>query len=191
MIRYALLGLLREQRDYGYQLKRRFDERVGAIWRLNIGQVYQTLRGLQRAGLIAEVHDAAASETGRRMFRLTAKGGRVLDRWIERPPTRPRPVRDETLVRLLVVRPAENAETLVRITEQERLYKKHLSRLVAQKRRAMRDGGEVSGFSELGLEAALLHAEAHLRWLEHCRRSIETMEASGGEPCRGGGGDVQ
>ena len=54
MVRYALLGLLRERRDYGYHLKRRFDDRVGTAWHLNIGQVYQTLRALQKTGLVAE-----------------------------------------------------------------------------------------------------------------------------------------
>ena len=53
MVRYALLGLLREQADYGYRLKRRFDERVGSLWQLNIGQVYQTLSALKREGLVA------------------------------------------------------------------------------------------------------------------------------------------
>lgn len=182
MVRYALLGLLRERRDYGYQLKRRFDERVGAIWRLNIGQVYQTLRALERAGLIAEVSDEAGGQTGRRMFRLTAKGARVLERWVERPPTRPRPVRDETLIRLLVVGPARRTDALVRIAEQEQLYKRHLSRLVAQKRRALRDGGTALGFNELGLEAALLHGEAHLKWLEHCRRCLEGADDEGPVP---------
>ena len=38
-VRYALMGLLREQTDYGYHLKQRFDDRVGNAWRLNLGQV--------------------------------------------------------------------------------------------------------------------------------------------------------
>ena len=173
MVRYALLGLLRERRDYGYQLKRRFDERVGAIWRLNIGQVYQTLRALERAGLIAEVSDEAEAQAGRRMYRLTPKGARVLDRWLERPPTRPRPLRDEMLIRLLVVGPAGQGEALTRIGEQERLYKRYVARLVAQRRRLLRNGSADGGFGELGLEAALLHGEAHLKWLEHCRRCLE------------------
>jgi DNA-binding PadR family transcriptional regulator len=107
MVRYALLGLLREERDYGYRLKRRFDERVGTLWHLNIGQVYQTLRALQRAGLVVEIDGEETNEPypGRRMFELTPKGQRVLERWLARPPVRPRPVRDETLIRLLVLEP--------------------------------------------------------------------------------------
>ena len=33
MLQYALLWLLHEQPDYGYRLKRRFEERMGGVWR--------------------------------------------------------------------------------------------------------------------------------------------------------------
>jgi DNA-binding PadR family transcriptional regulator len=171
MFRYALLGLLREQRDYGYRLKRRFDERVGSLWHLNIGQVYQTLRALQRAGLVVEVDGEPSNEPypGRRMFELTQKGQRMLERWLQRSPTRPRPVRDETLIRLLLLDGDRRDLALSRIAEQEQLYRRELTRLLSQKRRMPRDGADESTLSELGLEAGILHAEAQLRWLERCR----------------------
>lgn len=178
MIRYALLGLLQEQRDYGYHLKRRFDERVGTIWHLNIGQVYQTLRALERSGLISAVDGAPEGQgddqyPARRLYELTAKGKRVLEQWLHRPPHRPRPVRDETLIRLLVLEPGRRSEALARIAAQEHLYKKHLARLLMQKRRlpVEKDGAVL--VSNLGLEAAVLHNEAHLKWLEYCRQKLE------------------
>ena len=173
MVRYALLGLLREQRDYGYRLKRRFDERVGSLWHLNIGQVYQTLRALQRSGLVIEVDAEPPSNDpypGRRMFELTPKGQRMLDRWLQRAPTRPRPVRDETLIRLLLLDGDRRDVAAARIAEQEQLYRRELTRLLTQKRRLGTDGTEDGGgLSELGVEAGILHAEAQLRWLERCR----------------------
>lgn len=185
MIRYALLGLLQEQRDYGYHLKRRFDERVGTIWHLNIGQVYQTLRALERSGLISAVDGAPEAQTddqypARRLYELTAKGKRVLEQWLHRPPHRPRPVRDETLIRLLVLEPGRRAEALARIAAQEHLYKKHLARLLMQKRRlpVEKDGAVL--VSNFGLEAAILHNEAHLKWLEYCREKLaESPETTG------------
>lgn len=170
MVRYALLGLLREQPDYGYRLKRRFDERVGPLWQLNIGQVYQTLRALQHAGLVSEVSDGAAGvepSPARRMFELTPKGARVLARWLLRPPGRPRPVRDETLIRLLLLDdPERHSEALSRLAEQQDRHRHDLRRLRAQRGTPSRDGDMT--LRELGLEAAVLHAEAHLRWLERC-----------------------
>lgn len=181
MVRYALLGLLREQSDYGYRLKRRFDERVGSLWHLNIGQVYQTLRALQRAGLVSEIDGEPSNEPypGRRMFELTPKGQRMLERWLQRAPARPRPVRDETLIRMLLLDDRREL-ALARLSEQEQLYRRELTRLLAQKRRLPREGAELSSLSELGLEAGILHAEAQLRWLERCREWLaeRTTEAA-------------
>jgi DNA-binding PadR family transcriptional regulator len=179
MVRYALLGLLREERDYGYRLKRRFDERVGTLWHLNIGQVYQTLRALQRAGLVIEIDGEETNEPypGRRMFELTPKGQRVLERWLARPPVRPRPVRDETLIRLLVLEPERREQAVARVVEQEHLYRRELARLQAQKRRLQQAEGTAHLVSHFGVEAALLHTEAHLRWLEYCREYLERARA--------------
>ncbi len=179
MVRYALLGLLREERDYGYRLKRRFDDRVGALWHLNIGQVYQTLRSLQRSGLVVEVDGEETNEPypGRRMFELTPKGQRVLERWLVRPPVRPRPVRDETLIRLLVLEPERREQAVARVVEQEHLYRRELTRLQAQKRRLQAADGTANLVGHFGVEAALLHTEAHLRWLEYCREYLERARA--------------
>jgi len=188
MVRYAILALLREQQDYGYQLKRRFDERVGAIWHLNIGQVYQTLRALERAGMVSAIeaaetdHMADDQYPARRLYKLTSKGRRVLEQWLQRPPIRPRPVRDETLIRLLVLESGRRTEALARIAAQQNLYRRHLTRLLAQKRRMPgRANGTSLLVSHLGLEAALLHTEAHIKWLEHCRQRLEEC-ASQSEP---------
>jgi DNA-binding PadR family transcriptional regulator len=173
MVRYALLGLLREQQDYGYHLKRRFDERVGALWDLNIGQVYQTLRALERSGHVVAVEAAADAESpGRHLYALTPKGERALDRWTQKSAGRPRPIRDETLVRLLLLEPERRGEVLARLEEQEAAYRKQLARLVAQKRRAEGETPDGVPVRQIGLEAALLHTEAHLKWLAACRERL-------------------
>jgi DNA-binding PadR family transcriptional regulator len=172
MLQYALLWLLHEQPDYGYHLKRRFEERMGGVWPLNIGQVYQTLQRLQRAGLVCPTHTPASDPcSARRLFELSAKGRRALDRWLRRPPLHPRPVRDENLVRLLVVGAGQVRDVVAQIEEQEASCRRHLSRLLAQKARASNDPALPA--RHLGLEAERLHAEAHLKWLEYCRRSHE------------------
>lgn len=185
MLQYALLGLLRDHPDYGYNLKRRFDERMGTVWNLNIGQVYQTLHALEEEGLVEHLGTTAADPDQypvRRMFALTQKGERVLERWLERPPSRPRPVRDETLVRLLVLGAGRRERGTERLVEQEQLYHKHVTRLLAQVSRLPQDDAGPSLIRRLGLEAELLHAEAHLKWLEGCRRQLG--EQSGPAPAR-------
>jgi DNA-binding PadR family transcriptional regulator len=178
MVRYALLGLLREQSDYGYRLKLRFDERVGAAWHLNIGQVYQTLRALQRSKLIVEIGgESDGQHPARRLFALTPKGHRMLERWLARPPVRLRPIRDEMLIRLLVVEPARRSELLDRLGEQEHHYRRHMARLVSQQRHQPEQSDDEHIIRSLSLEAALLHTEAHLKWLESCRAQVELASA--------------
>ncbi|CUU53592.1 Virulence activator alpha C-term [Parafrankia irregularis] len=51
-VRNGLLALLAERPMYGYQLRAEFEARTGSTWPLNIGQVYTTLRRLERDGLV-------------------------------------------------------------------------------------------------------------------------------------------
>lgn len=62
MVRCAILGLLRERADYGYNLKRRFDERVGALRDLDVGHVYRTLRVLERSGHVVDLAPAVRAD---------------------------------------------------------------------------------------------------------------------------------
>jgi DNA-binding PadR family transcriptional regulator len=172
VIRYALLGLLRERPDYGYHLKRRFDERVGALWQLNVGQVYQTLRSLERAGLVEAASEDSDDHPSRRLYALTTKGLRALARWSERPARRPQPIRDETLVCLLLAAPERREELLVRLDEQEQVYRRHLAKLVAER---LRRGDYAATVADIGVEAALLHTEAQLKWLGVCRARLREL----------------
>ena len=53
-IRQSLLALLQDRPRYGYQLRVEFEDRTGATWPLNIGQVYTTLDRLERDGLVSK-----------------------------------------------------------------------------------------------------------------------------------------
>ena len=52
-VREGLLALLAEQPRNGHQLKLEFEFATGAVWPLNVGQVYTTLERLERDGLVA------------------------------------------------------------------------------------------------------------------------------------------
>ena len=51
---HVILGLLAAQAQYSYQLLECFSdpERLGRIWRVNVSQLYNTLKCLERDGLI-------------------------------------------------------------------------------------------------------------------------------------------
>ena len=98
-IRQGMLAMLEQGPMYGYQLRAEFEQRTGATWPLNIGQVYTTLARLERDGLVSA--GPATDERGARSLRITdgrrGRGGRAGS-----PPRSPRTSRprDELAIKL-------------------------------------------------------------------------------------------
>jgi DNA-binding PadR family transcriptional regulator len=177
-----LLWLLREQPDYGYRLKIRFEERVGPAWPLNIGQVYQSLQSLARGGLVVEV--GAECERGarsRRLFEITPKGVRTLEQWLQRRAFRPCAVHDETLIRLFDLEHMSYGDSIAMLERQERVYKRLLLGMnVAPPPPGGTAPGGAALLRAMSMEAGRLHAEAHLRWLSFCRQQLAALCAAAG-----------
>jgi len=74
-LRLALLSLLAEGPQHGYELMRRLEERSGGVYRASAGSVYPTLSQLEDEGRIA-----SEARDGKRVYRLTADGERELAR---------------------------------------------------------------------------------------------------------------
>jgi DNA-binding PadR family transcriptional regulator len=166
-LRYALLALLADGEAHGYQLLKRFNQRIGPFWHPNIGQVYQLLHELERRALIAR-RDQAVGTRLRHIFRLTARGERALRTWLTRRPSWPAPLREEIFVRLLAAE-REGPDALAsQLARQETEYRRYLALLRAEGTAA----APVSVTRRLAHEAALAQAEAHLRWLERSRARL-------------------
>jgi len=176
MIRYALLGLLREQSDYGYSLRRRFEERLGPVWRLNSGQVYQSLRYLRRARLVDVVMAEQVAEgtepRERCVFAPTAKGERVLDRWLASAPHGAHG-RDETLLRLAVLASTDPSRAAMLVDKRLRVLRKRVVVLQTKSPASARNGAAAPIARHIAHEAALRHAEAHVAWLELAASVLE------------------
>jgi DNA-binding PadR family transcriptional regulator len=173
-LRYALLALLAEGESHGYQLLKRFNERIGPFWHPNIGQVYQLLHEFQRRGFVQR-RDQASGTRMRRIFRLTVRGERALRTWLTRRPAWPPPLRDEIFVRLLATEREGTAAIMGQLDRQEAEYRRYVAQVAEE---AARPGIRLT--RRLTHEAALGHAEAHLRWLAHCRAVL----AAGGDLAR-------
>ena len=83
-VRQALLALLEQGPMYGYQLRAEFEQRTGATWPLNVGQVYTTLTRLERDGLVeGRAGDRRRGATS--IYRVTDAGRDEVAAWFTTP----------------------------------------------------------------------------------------------------------
>lgn len=78
-LRHGLLGLLAEGPASGYDLARRFEEVLGAIWPAKHPQIYGELNRLADEGLIVA---EAEGPRRRKEYRLADEGRTELRRWL-------------------------------------------------------------------------------------------------------------
>jgi DNA-binding PadR family transcriptional regulator len=179
-VRYAILSLLDGRELHGYRIKSVFAERMGPFWTLNFGQIYQVLKDLKRRSLVSARFSAGDGHLGRWMYTITPKGRRALDTWLARAPRAPGLSRDEVYLRLLATErhPLEGA--LEQLGKQRQACAEQLARARGVRHRL--EAATPAGFTAcLIADAAVFHAEAHLRWLDHCAGELRRRAAPLGD----------
>lgn len=158
-VRFALLALLAQGETHGYELKLRFERSTGGLWPLNVGQVYDTLRRLERDGLVAP---APGSEDERRPYALTRLGRSVAEDWLSAGAAAGPPPRDELAIRLLVA----HAAGIVAFGELVQHHREAaMARLQALARRK-EEAAEQDGPEVWLVDLLMLRAQADLQWLD-------------------------
>lgn len=158
-VRHALLALLSEGPKYGLQLRQEFEARTGEMWPLNVGQVYTTLRRLERDRLVETGHPAG--DGPHHTFAITADGERELVEWLRTPPG-PAPPRDELVIKVLV------AARLPGIDVQELLqvHRRQLIETMQQYTNLKAETPEDDVELALVADAEVFRIEGILRWLD-------------------------
>jgi PadR family transcriptional regulator PadR len=76
----ALLLLLRDRPSHGYELIDSLDELIPGR-RVDMGNLYRTLRAMEARGLVDSEWDAEAPGPAKRRYELTGAGRKVLGEW--------------------------------------------------------------------------------------------------------------
>src|SRR5882724_4757865 len=170
-IKYALLGLMREEPMHGYRVKETFDRRVGALWGLTRPQIYQTLNALERAGLLTSHGERVGSRPARRIYTVTDGGRRAFERWLDAGSVyRPRPFRADVLLRLLFMRDHDVASIGAALERAEQRALQLIDRVARVRHRAPPDGAiDLAGMLR---EGAGRQAEANLELVRRCRAEL-------------------
>ena len=166
-VRQSLLVMLDEGPKYGAQLRAEFEQRTGATWPLNVGQVYTTLARLERDGL---VQAAGENDVGHVLYRITAAGSREVAAWFSEPVERDAPVRDELAIKLALAVAVPGLDIRALVSRQRTATMGALQDYTYLKDRLMDDPDELSWL--LVLDSLEFAAEAEVRWLDHVEARV-------------------
>ena len=156
---HALLALLSEGPKYGLRLQNEFESRTGAVWPLNVGQVYTTLQRLERDGLVAA---DVEGERSQKRYRITSAGAQELAGWLRTPPELVPPPRDELVIKVLVALQIPEVD----IHEILQVHRRHVIEVMQRYTRIKAEAAEDDVPLALVADAELFRLEAIIRWLD-------------------------
>ena len=168
---YALLGLLREKPDHGYELHQRLVRNLGEVWHVSQSQVYNILNRLEAQGYVSPTVKKQFHLPDRRLLRLTAAGRRRFDAWFGAPPSAGvKAIRVEFMTRLYFAQRLHPEAVPGLIEAQAAEVRAALERLQA----ALDECTPDQIYGQLGIGFRLRQLQSVLGWLGECRARFET-----------------
>ncbi|NLT35909.1 MAG: PadR family transcriptional regulator [Gaiellales bacterium] len=166
-VSYAILGLLEQEPNHGYELKRRYDRFFGRERPVAYGQVYSTLSRLARDGRVSEGGSLPGEGPERKLYAITPEGTAAVQRWLMTPEP-PEPhlqtvLAVKVILSLLLGRPAEDY-----LDGQRRSHLERMRELTAARKNALL-------VDALLMDHAVFHLEADLRWIDLTTARLEQI----------------
>jgi DNA-binding PadR family transcriptional regulator len=174
--KHTLLGLLLDRPAYPYQMADRMQQRLGPSWRVNSGQLYNTVKALESAGLIERVNKDPDGQDERHVFAITPRGVEEFERWFEQTPDTVRLSRRPLLVKITFAGPHRLTQAMDKVDEYERECAERLN-AIAGMREALPSAEEGLLRADhlllrLNLSSDVFALEGELRWAQHARELL-------------------
>lgn len=83
--RYIILGLLSHENLSGYDIKKQIDMMISRFWDVGYNQIYPTLAGLERDGMVIKSVSQEAKGPQKHIYTITEAGRESLAEWLALP----------------------------------------------------------------------------------------------------------
>jgi DNA-binding PadR family transcriptional regulator len=83
--KYVILGLLSDEPMSGYDIKERMKISVSHFWNLSYGQIYPTLRHMEKDGWVSKKDIINEGKPNSKVYYLSEKGKHRLREWLKQP----------------------------------------------------------------------------------------------------------
>ncbi len=170
----VVLAMLAKEPSYGYELRNRLSQALGAFGEaINAGQIYVTLSRLEKSALVAhETSPGLPDRPDRKVYFLTEQGHQLVNTWLMEV-SWPKPDLAEFHLKLITAAEGRLADPITIVDTQRR----ELLRRLRDAQRAAMNEVEKSNAALL-LEGVVLRLQADLRWLEACEQSWTGRQVS-------------
>lgn len=117
--------LLETEEGSGYDLLKRFKQRLGFFWQASHQQIYQQLKVMHQEGLIDCKLDVQKGKPDRKVYTMTQNGQQELLRWLNQA-CKPQKINDSLLVKLYGGHLLDKTVLLAEIKEHQNQHEKAL-----------------------------------------------------------------
>lgn len=167
---FALLGFLRRQPMYGYEIHQQLSNPtgLGLVWQLKQSQLYALLAKLEREGYVVTNIEYQEARPPRKMFELTGAGRQAFQDWVQQPVAQGRKLRLEFLAKLYFAQ-FEGSEITTRLIERQRVACRTWLRQQEKEAEALRHRNP---YDWLVHKFRMGQIEAILAWLDTCQEAL-------------------
>lgn len=169
-IEQALLGFLRQQPRYGYEIHQQLSDLtgLGLVWRMKQSQLYALLTKLEQAGYVSPTLEFQETRPPRKMFELTEAGRQAFLDWVRTPVPQGRGLRLEFLAKLYFAL-GEGPEVTSRLIDRQRATCRGWLEQQQAQTAALK---ETQPYDWLVHKFRLGQIEAMLAWLNTCEEML-------------------
>jgi DNA-binding PadR family transcriptional regulator len=164
---YALLGILGQRPNYGYELKRSYDTLFGKEKPIAFGQVYATLSRLLRDQKITTNTLEQAAGPERKKYSITVKGRAELEEWLALPENMHTEAHSILFIKVVTAILLDTSPNEY-LDNQRIAHIARMRELTEQRRK-----GDLAQL--LQADYALFHLEADLRWIDNTAARLNAL----------------
>jgi PadR family transcriptional regulator, regulatory protein AphA len=163
--KYSILGALSFSQMSGYDIKHWVLDVTGRFWAESDGQIYPALALLLKDGMIKCDETLATGKRPRKVYSITAKGRKALEKWLVLP-AQETTARNEFLLKLFLGKNMPAEDYLGHIKRQQKQVAEKLEFYRNLQKHIQEEHQDMAEYWLVTIKNAIYHAETELKWCD-------------------------
>jgi PadR family transcriptional regulator AphA len=178
-LKHAIMVLLETEAGSGYDLLKRFKQRLGFFWQASHQQIYQQLKVMHQAGFIDCTVETQQGKPDRKIYAMTKAGHKELLAWLNKA-CKPQKINDSLLVKLYGGHLVNNAVLLNEMGQHKEQHNKALLIMleIEQQYQSLTNNERKSlALPFLTLRRGILGEQAWLAWADEVEAFLSSTDS--------------